>query len=479
MKNRRHRLWITLNTGAALLLALAVTLMVNYLSFRHYYRADWSRTQLYKLSSKTTSLLESLKKPVEVTVFFQPGNVLYEDIHNLLREYQFHSSRLNIQWVDPDRDIAQTEELAVKYQVTDPNVVVFDCEGRSMYKRADEIANIDKSSEIDRITVFKGEQAFSSSIQGVVQETVPAVYFLTGHGERDITDFDRRTGFSGAAQLIERDNIEVKPLLLSTEKQIPADCAALIVAGASQSMSKSEADLIAVWLRRSGRLMVLADAGQTSGLEKLLLEWGVPLRSDVVLDPDRTLTGREVFVSAYNRHPITAKLGTTAAIFHLPRSVEPDYTQPKTTSADRPQVTPLALSSKNSWAETQPEQVPAKYDKGTADLSGPVSMAVAVEKGDTAGLLDMQIRPSRMVVFGDSGFVSNSGLTGGDVSLFMSSLNWLLDREQLMAIAPKEIDDTRLKLPREKVRVLFWSTVGLIPALTALLGTALWFRRRK
>ena len=61
----------------------------------------------------------------------------------------------------------------------------------------------------------------------------------------------------------------------------------------------------------------------------------------------------------------------------------------------------------------------------------------------------------------------------------MSSLNWLLDREQLMAIAPKEVDDTRLKLTREKVRILSWSTVGIIPALAALLGTVLWFRRRK
>jgi len=479
MKNRRHRLLIGLNTAAALLLALAVTLMVNYLSFRHYSREDWSRTQLYSLSSKTTSLLDSLEKPVEITVFFQPGNVLYEDIHNLLREYQFHCKKLNIQWVDPDRDIAQTEELAVKYQVTDLNVVVFDYEGRNKYVRVDEIADIDKSSGIERIRAFKGELAFSSAIQAVVQETVPVVYFLTGHGERDITSFDRRAGFSGAAQLIERDNIRVKPLLLSAEKQIPADCAALIIAGASQSMSKAEADIISVWLRRSGRLMVLADAGQTSGLEKMLQDWGLILCDDVVMDPDRTLTGREVFASAYNKHPITAKLGTTAAIFHLPRSVEPDTAQSKNASADRPKVTPLVFSSKNSWAEAQPDQIPAKFDAGTDDLSGPVSLAAAVEKGDTAGVLNMQIRPSRMVVFGDSGFVSNSGLTGGDSSLFMSALNWLIDREQLMAIAPKKVDDTRLKLTLEKVRILFWSTVGLIPALAALLGTALWFRRRK
>lgn len=479
MKYRRYRLWITLHTSAALLMALGIVLMVNYLSFRHYYRADWSRTQLYQLSSKTISLLENLQDPVGITVFFQPGHVLYEDIHNLLREYQFHSRGLKLQWVDPDRDLAQTEELAVQYQVTDPNVVVFDCAGRKKYVRADEIAELDSSDGMDRIRKFKGEQAFSSALQGVVQETIPVVYLLTGHGEREITDFDRRTGFSGAHRLIERDNIEVKPLRLSSEKQIPADCATLIVAGASQSMSKPEADLIAVWLRRSGRLMVLTDSGQTSGLEKMLQEWGVRLRNDVVTDPDRTLTGHEVFVSAYNRHPITAKLGATAAVFNRPRSVEPAEMQLKAISADRPQITPLALSSKTSWAEAQLDQVPAKYDPDTEDLPGPVSLSVAVEKGDTTGLLDIQIRPSRLVVFGDSDFISNSGLTGGDISLFMSSLNWLLDREQLMAIAPKDMTDTRLKMTRGKIRILFWGAVGVLPALAALLGLVIWLRRSK
>jgi len=244
MKNRRHRLWIGLNTGTALLLAAVIVLMINYLSYRHYTRTDWSRTQRYSLSPKTTDLLASLDKTVDITVFFQPGNVLYEDIHNLLREYQFHSSKLNIQWIDPDRDIALTEEMAVKYQVTEPNVVVFSTGDRNKYVRADEIAQTDASSGVERILAFLGEQAFSSAILGVIQQTAPVVYFLTGHGERDIDNFDKRTGFSGIRQLIERDNAEVHTLELSVEKQIPTDCAALIVAGASQRMSDTEAELI-------------------------------------------------------------------------------------------------------------------------------------------------------------------------------------------------------------------------------------------
>ncbi len=476
MKNRKHRLWVGLNTSIALLLAIAIVLMVNYLSFRHYHREDWSSTQRYKLSSKTIGLLDHLDRPIDVTVFFQPGNPLYRDIHNLLREYQFHNDRLFIQWVDPDRDLGQTEELAVKYEVSEPNLVVFDCEGRSKYVRSDEIAMY-ALNDIERITAFNGEQAFSSAIQEVFQEDIPVIYTLTGHGEHDMSNFDPHTGFSRVAQLIERDHIEIKPLLLSTEKKIPSDCAVLIIANASQSMSKSEADLIGTWLHHSGRLMVLTDAGQTSGLESLLCEWGVLLRDDVVFDPDRTLTGREVFTSTYSHHPITEKLNATAAIFYLPRSVEPYYA-PRA-SADRPQVTPLAFSSKKSWSETHLEQNPAKYNKNTDDLFGPISMAVAVEKGAVAGPLKLQIHPTRIVIFGDSDFISNRGLTGADISLFMSALNWLLDREQLMEIAPKQVDDTRLKLTRDDLKILFWSVIGVLPASVALLGIVFWIRRRE
>lgn len=476
MKTRRHRFWIGLNTGTALLLAAAITLMVNYLSYRHYERIDWSRTQRYTLSPKTTALLDSLDKPVQVTVFFQPGHVLYEDILNLLREYQFHCKQLSIQWVDPDRDIAMTEEMAQKYEVKEANVVVFECEGRTEYERIDEIAKIDASSGVERILAFRGEQSFSSAIQAVVQQSSPTVYFLTGHGERDIDSFDKRKGFSYIRQLIERDNAIVKTLELSVEKQIPTECDVLVIAGVTQRMSDTEAERIGTWLKRNGRLMVLADATYTTGLETLLNDWGVVLRNDVVLDPERTMTGREVFISAYGAHPITDKLGTSAAIFHLPRSVE--LGAGKSQSADRPQVTSLAFSSKKSWSESRPGQSPATYDPQT-DLQGPVSLAVAVEKGGSPGPLDMQIRPARLVVFGDSGFVSNGGLTGGDTSLFMSALNWLLCREQLMEIAPKLPTDTRIQLTRGDTRLLFWSLVAGIPSIAALIGIALWLVRRK
>jgi len=480
MKLRRH-IWKKFNAGTALLLAIVIVLMLNYLSFRHYHWVDSSEKQFYSLSSKTISLLKTLETPVEITFSFQEGNVLYNDVCNLLKEYRSHSlnKMLIFHQIDPDKDLAKADEIKNKYKVTEPNVVIFECDGRIQYVREDDIATINASSGIKRITAFKGEQAFSSALLGVIQETVPLVYFLTGHGERDIENFDPRTGFSRVGELIERDNIELRPLLLSTQKQVPSDCVALIVAGVSQYMSASEAELIGSWLSRGGRLMVLTDAGQRSGLEPLLHKWGVLLRNDLVFDLKYSRQIQDVHIASYTQHPITEKLSNIAAVFYRPRSVEPDYKQLKTNAADRPKVTPIARTSENGWSETQLDQIPAQYDKETSDLAGSISMAVAVEKGSSTGRFDIQIRPTRIVVFGDSDFISNSGITGPNQTLFMSSLSWLLDREHLMEITPKPMDDTRLKLTHADIQTLFWSIVWGVPLLTAAPGLVLWIRRRK
>jgi len=104
---------------------------------------------------------------------------------------------------------------------------------------------------------------------------------------------------------------------------------------------------------------------------------------------------------------------------------------------------------------------------------------VAVERGAPEKMLDMQIRPTRMVVFGDSDFVANDLLTGGNQDLFMSALSWLLERDTQMSIDPKPIEEVKISLSRRQLRRLFWVGVGGIPSLAILWGVLVWSRRRK
>lgn len=472
-----------LNLGAMLVLAFVLVGMINYIALRNPLRQDWSGRQYYSLSEKTKSLLDEVDQRVDVIVFFQQEHGLYDDIENLLEEYMYASKFIHVEWVDPARDLARTEKLAAKYDLTEAQVVVFDIGGRSKHVRQTEIAEykLVEGRKEPVISGFKGEQAFSSAIQGLAQGEKPTVYFLEGHSERQISNFDPRTGFSDIAKIIKRDNIEVKALFLGTEQKIPEDAAALVIAGASQEMSRGEAEMIEDYLNRSGRLMILHDALKKNGLEPMIRRWGVALRNDIVIDPARTLSkGRDVYITEYYAHAITRRMSNVTAVFHMPRSVEPlDAAEKESSAEDRPTVERLTRTSKESWSETQFDQSPTKYDENTADRRGPFSLAVAVERGASQRQLDVQIKPSRMVVFGDSDFVSNGALTGGDQDLFLSALNWLLDREELMAIAAKPIEEVKLSLTSTQLRRMFWLTVGGIPAVAVLIGLVVWVRRRK
>ena len=477
----RRKFAISVNTLVSLGLAALLVLMINYLSYRHHIRLDWSRSRYYSLSDKTLGLLSGLTNRIDAIVFFQPGHEVYEDIRNLLQEYEYAAPMLRVEWVDPDRDLARTEELMRKYQVDQANVVVFDAAGRNKYVTARDLAEYDYTpvqfgQPPERI-LFKGEQAFSSAIQSITEARRPAVYFLQGHGERDVDSFNRAAGYSSLSQEIKRDNVEVRKLTLGEAQAIPADCDALVIAGPEKRISEQELNLIRDYLRQKGRLLVMLDAMTQTGLEPLMEEWGVRLADDVVVDATRTLSGRELFITRYEPHPITGKLKNETSILYLPRSVEPVLSAEEAGGApDKSRVMPLAASSEAGWAESDLTQNPMKFDAG-ADRPGPVTVAVAAERGPVPGI-DVQIRPTRVVVFGDSDFASNAALTGGNTDFFLSVLNWLLERSDLMAIAPKPVEQNRLTLTEVQLRMLHWLAVVVLPLLVAMVGVGVWLRRR-
>jgi hypothetical protein len=87
-----------------------------------------------------------------------------------------------------------------------------------------------------------------------------------------------------------------------------------------------------------------------------------------------------------------------------------------------------------------------------------------------------------MVIIGDSYFISNGAMRtgiGGNTDFFMSALNWLLEREALMAITPKIPGELHLDLNRQQRRILYAIIVGGLPLILAITGIFVWLSRRK
>jgi ABC-type uncharacterized transport system involved in gliding motility auxiliary subunit len=108
-------------------------------------------------------------------------------------------------------------------------------------------------------------------------------------------------------------------------------------------------------------------------------------------------------------------------------------------------------------------------------------LALVSERGTVTGL-DVEIKPTRLVVVGDSYFASNASLktgVGGNIDFFMSALNWLLEREALMAISARDPMRVELALDRDRVRWLFLLAVLAVPGVVGVTGGMIWRKRRR
>ena len=84
-----------------------------------------------------------------------------------------------------------------------------------------------------------------------------------------------------------------------------------------------------------------------------------------------------------------------------------------------------------------------------------------------------------MAVFGDSDFAANAGLgIQGNRDLFMNTVGWLSQQENLISIRPKEADDRRITMTAAQQVNITWMALLIIPGFIFATGIYTWWRRR-
>ena len=140
--------------------AASIFAIVGFLNNRHYERIDLTVTGKYSLSPKTKNILKNLDKPVVITTLFNPGEMFYEQILDILKEYAYHTDKIKVESIDPLRNRTKVEELAKRLNISDLqlNTVVFECGEYSKHVQQNEV--IEKQYPFK----FKGEEAFTEAI---------------------------------------------------------------------------------------------------------------------------------------------------------------------------------------------------------------------------------------------------------------------------------------------------------------------------
>jgi len=474
------------NRWVQVLLILSLILGLNHLALKHFLRFDLSRDNRFALSPETRAYLKDIDQPLQIIVTIPENSpreeeqVLFRYIEQLLQEYAYLSRRkgdflIKTEFVDIYQNLARAEALSSQYGLDQPNSVLVISGDRKRLIRADELIRFANREPV----AFTGESALSSAIIEVSQEKSPILYFLQGHSETPPHDASPRNGLSQISRELQLRNFTIRPLDLTAVPGIPADAAALVIAHPKGPLLGSEVEKVRTYLTdRAGRVLIWTGPGIQTGLDPLLREWGIRLPDQVVIEPDsafREVTGT-LLVRNFAEHPITKSLieNQTFLVSGLPRPVLPVPPEPPD---ERLQAVPLFATSATSWSETNWRTGEDPAFNPDTEIKGPLPIAYAAQKiADSA--LGISVPGGRLVLFGSPDLFANNRVSSvGNVSLFLNTLNWMLDRDRMLVIPPKPVDTYRLTLSEDQLRKIGFLCLT-VPGSLALCGLLMYWLRK-
>jgi ABC-type uncharacterized transport system involved in gliding motility auxiliary subunit len=464
-------------SAGSILVVLAMLIGINWIANRQAKRWDLTAAGQFTLSEQTRKILTGLTEPVNVKVFAGPRAA--DRFRDRITEYDSLSEQLKVEYIEPLKQPA----LANQYGVQQDGTVVFEYKGR-----------------VER-TTSDTEQDLTNAIVKVTQGEQSKVYFIQGHRERD-TAGSEGPGYTTAASALQSDNFAVEKIVLAQQSAVPEDADVLVIAGPQVDYLPGEIDLIRAYLRRGGKLLLMLDPPEKAeqppltNLLALAREWGVDVGENVVVDtsPNSRVfgTGPGIPLAAsYPSHPITEQLEILTA-YPLARSITPLRDGAQSRNAQ-----PLVETGPESWAETDFKALTSggavRFDENGGDKRGPISIAAAVsapaeseskpedkpaaatENGDESE----QKPEARVAVFGDSDFAANGTIQFlGNRDLFLNTVNWLAQQENMISIRPREASDRRLTMTVDQQQRLYWLSIFIIPGLIIGAGVRAWWRRR-
>ncbi|MGA3190167.1 MAG: GldG family protein [Bryobacteraceae bacterium] len=434
-------------------IVIAILVIVNFFANRYNKSYDSTANKQFTLSDQTVKILKNLQQPLTITYWDQPTK--FKPAQDLLDRYQNLSTKVNVQYMDADKKRTQAIAAGVKTLGT-----IFVDYG-AKHQEAKSLSEEEVTGAI--IRAMKGGERLAC--------------FVLGSGEHAI-DSAERSGYSGAKDLLEKNNYKTQTLKMLEHPEIPKECTIVTVAGPRHDYIQPEIDALKAYVENGGHAVFMLDpplkfakedVDDNAALVGVLAGWGVTVEKDLVLDTSGVgqifgLGPEFPLVTSYESHAIVSTMKETPTGFPIARSLE-------VKNGDHTTVEKLFSTTENSFATTNLASPEIK--QSASDKKGPLVLGAAGTyngSGDAKG---------RFVVIGSSNWCSNSFLRfNGNRDLFLNIYNWLSSDEDLISIRPKEPEDRRLNMNARQVSMVFYSTVLLMPLFIILAGVSVWWKRR-
>jgi len=453
---------------------LGLLFLANYAAARHQiFHVDSTEQKVFTLAQQTVETLDALPEPVTARAFFV-GKIDAET-EGLLDRLARASDKFKWVWIDPEKK----PTLMETYGISESKTIHFSI-GKGTSRRE------------SKVTRKVDEETIVNALRKLLRSGDRVVYALGGHGEGDLKS-PADNGFLFLKEAMEGQNVEVKELLFPEQGAVPKDASLVLLLAPRKSLLPPERAAIEDYLKAGGSAILVNEPKTVDDIAEMAKPLGINVGKNVVLDQEmRVFAGPGIgvrpMVTRYGVHP-ALKDFSEGTVYTTASSVARAANVPAGA-----QITELAFTGVNSWAETDLDKLYSEKpiaSRDPEDLRGPVPVAAAFEgpyptghfsrEGENNAASDSSTKPkTRVVVLGDSDFVSNGGirnLANGD--FFLGLMNWALGEEKGVSITARSMRQSVNVLTDEQFSTIFVMTGIVFPELLLLLGLGVWWFRKK
>ena len=495
----------SVSLGWSLVFLLIFLSSAAFLSLRFDKTFDLTAERLNSLAPQSKDILKSFEKEVVLRVFYNgekmsdKARVDKANLKENLSLYKKESGKVKVRFVNAYKD----NDLAQKYLsgLADKNqkeIFVFaEFDGR--WVRVDEPWT---------------EESITSALIKVKKREKKEIYFIIGHGERDLRD----GGLEGL-KIFERylkDSGFILKEWSFIQDGAPETLPALVlVIGPRRPFISEELDWLKNYLKeRGGRVFFALDPGERHNLAPFLREeFDIDFQNNFIVSQVGYFYGgaaKTPGVYFDGAHSITRRFqtGKDAALFDKASVVEPlekedtryevhrllrshqnSFTTPKLTdkikvrdAKSRSMAVEVTEKAPPEEAETEGGEDPHAHHSEKALQSG------GGESGSEGKEASSDLKEKsgkdktprfRLAVFGDSDFLSNKHFYQGvNRDLALNVAVSLLDEEELVTIRPRSPAQTEITLTRNH-RIGLVTFFLIIPLSLICASLVLWHQRRQ
>ena len=306
------------NTFFIVLGTIILMISANFLFFwlenknspTEWLRTDLTATKEYELSEQSGAVLDQLTEDIEIFIFIksnnQNSNIAIRHTEDLLSEFSKRSTTTNLTYklIDPDLDPDIAQNLGIDRFLSGRSLPALAFKG-SDTQRISYSIGIDPRETPD---VFS-EQDIITGLLVVSQLKQKMVLFLSGHDERDITDFDQNSnGYGLAVNALVRDNYIVNNITISELGNLLASGdpenfpAALIIADPKEPINQSQSQLLTEYINFGGNIFLLVESDAPEEYLTFLAQWGIIVGNGTLVDTISYVAPSLDFLQVKNKH---------------------------------------------------------------------------------------------------------------------------------------------------------------------------------